>query len=288
MTSSGWTRQHRCEYRQTTVQEPWGATLPARRFRHTTDSTHGRPVAPNVLERHFEADHPNERWTTDITCIWTWEGWLYLTVVLDLYARRVVGWAVQPYLRTELALEALQVALGRRVPAPGDSSAHSSGACVLLPPESGENYTGNSDLLGGGSRRLTLLSCGDRLAHHTQGPPGDQQCSESEVRRHSRDVRLRASAGRSDGVSNPMLDREAFYRNVVHSLRNGVIAIWRDGSTAVLNDAAYRILGLEADPGHIDRSFLDVLGKDHDLADILSLAFTDTELPNRAELRLRS
>ncbi len=93
--------------------------LPARRFRHTTDSTHGRPVAPNVLERHFEADHPNERWTTDITCIWTWEGWLYLAVVLDLYARRVVGWAVQPHLRTELALEALQLALGRRVPAPG-------------------------------------------------------------------------------------------------------------------------------------------------------------------------
>ena len=68
--------------------------LPARRVRHTTDSTHGRPVAPNVLERHFEADHPNQRWTTDITFIWTREGWLYLAVVLDLYARRVVGWAV--------------------------------------------------------------------------------------------------------------------------------------------------------------------------------------------------
>ena len=93
--------------------------LPARRVRHTTDSTHGRPVAPNVLECHFEADHPNQRWTTDITFIWTWEGWLYLAVVLDLYARRVVGWAVQPHLQTELALEALQLALGRRVPAPG-------------------------------------------------------------------------------------------------------------------------------------------------------------------------
>ena len=91
--------------------------LPARRVRHTTDSTHGRPGAPNVLERHFEADHPNQRWTTDITFIWTWEGWLYLAVVLDLYARRVVGWAVQPHLQTELALEALQLALGRRVPA---------------------------------------------------------------------------------------------------------------------------------------------------------------------------
>ena len=92
--------------------------LPARRVRHTTDSTHGRPVAPNVLERHFEADHPNQRWTTDITFIWTWEGWLYLAVVLDLYARRVVGWAVQPHLQTELALEALQLALGHACPPP--------------------------------------------------------------------------------------------------------------------------------------------------------------------------
>ena len=95
------------------------AGLPAQRFRHTTDSTHGQPVAPNVLARHFGADHPNERWTTDITYIWTWEGWLYLAVVLDLYARRVVGWAVQPHLQTALALEALQMALGRRVPATG-------------------------------------------------------------------------------------------------------------------------------------------------------------------------
>ena len=55
-----------------------------------------------------------------------------------------------------------------------------------------------------------------------------------------------------------------------------------------MNDAAYRILGLEQDPSHVGRSFLDVLGKDHDLADILSMAFTDAALPNRAELRLRS
>ena len=85
-----------------------------------------------------------------------------------------------------------------------------------------------------------------------------------------------------------MVDREAFYRNVVHSLRNGVVAIWRDGSIAVINDAAYRILGLDADAGHIGRSYHDVLGSGHDLADVLSLAFTDGELPDRAELRLRS
>jgi len=93
--------------------------LPTQRFRHTTDSTPGRPVAPNVLARHFKADHPNERWTTDITYIWTWEGWLSRAGGLDLYARRVVGWAVPPHLQTELALEALHMARGRRVPATG-------------------------------------------------------------------------------------------------------------------------------------------------------------------------
>ncbi len=67
-----------------------------------------------------------------------------------------------------------------------------------------------------------------------------------------------------------MVDREAFYRNIVHSLRNGVIAIWRDGSMAVVNDATYRILDLDADPAHIGRSFHDVLDKDHDLADVLA------------------
>ena len=93
--------------------------LPAKRVRHTTDSTHGLPVAPNVLARDVEAARPNERWATDITYIWTWDGWLYLAVVLDLCSRRVVGWAVQPHPQTALALEALQMALGRRVPARG-------------------------------------------------------------------------------------------------------------------------------------------------------------------------
>ena len=93
--------------------------LPVKRFRHTTDSDHQRPVAPNVLDRNFDATQPNERWSTDITYLWTWEGWLYLAVILDLFSRRVVGWAVQPHLRAELALEALHMALGRRVPDAG-------------------------------------------------------------------------------------------------------------------------------------------------------------------------
>ena len=84
-----------------------------------------------------------------------------------------------------------------------------------------------------------------------------------------------------------MADQDAFYPNFFHSLRNGVIAIWRDGSIAVVNEAAYRILNLDADPGHIGRSFHDVLGRNHALAEVLSRAFIDADLPNRAEARLR-
>ncbi len=85
-----------------------------KRFRHTTDSKHSDPVAPNILARSFKVDHPNRVWVTDITYVWTWEGWLYLAVVVDLFARRVVGWSVASHMRSELALNALQMALGNR------------------------------------------------------------------------------------------------------------------------------------------------------------------------------
>jgi len=93
--------------------------LPVKRFQRTTHSDHQPPVAPNVLDRAFDAAQPNQRWSTDITYVWTWEGWLYLAVVLDLFSRRVVGWAIQPHLRAELALDALHMALGRRGPEAG-------------------------------------------------------------------------------------------------------------------------------------------------------------------------
>jgi len=90
-----------------------------KRFRRTTDSSHDHPVAANVLNRDFAVEGPNQAWVTDITYLWTREGWLYLAVVLDLFARRVVGWAMAEHLRTSLALEALHMALGRRLPQPG-------------------------------------------------------------------------------------------------------------------------------------------------------------------------
>lgn len=92
---------------------------PRRRFRKTTDSRHSDPIAPNVLERNFEATAPNQVWVTDVTYVWTYEGWLNLAVVLDLYARRVVGWAASEANDTNLALAALSMATKRRKPPPG-------------------------------------------------------------------------------------------------------------------------------------------------------------------------
>jgi putative transposase len=90
-----------------------------RRFRRTTDSAHAYPVAPNLLERDFTANAPDRVWLADLTYIWTAEGWLYLAVVLDLFSRRVVGWAMADHLGHELALAALDMAIARSRPAPG-------------------------------------------------------------------------------------------------------------------------------------------------------------------------
>ena len=90
-----------------------------RRFRVTTDSRHSHPVAPNELKRNFTAAAPNKVWVTDITYIWTREGWLYLAAILDLYSRRVVGWSMDSCMDRSLALDALGMALKTRRPEPG-------------------------------------------------------------------------------------------------------------------------------------------------------------------------
>lgn len=90
-----------------------------RRFVRTTDSRHTQPVAPNVLERNFSPGQPNCTWATDITYIWTRQGWLYLAVILDLYSRRVVGWAMSQHIDRHLVLNALDMALKSRRPPRG-------------------------------------------------------------------------------------------------------------------------------------------------------------------------
>ena len=92
---------------------------PPRRFVRTTDSDHDDPIAENVLGRDFTADAPNMKWVGDITYVWTASGWMYLAVIIDLFSRRVVGWAIADHMRAELAVDALKMALGRRRPPAG-------------------------------------------------------------------------------------------------------------------------------------------------------------------------
>ena len=78
-----------------------------KRFKVTTDSDHHETISPNTLNRQFEVGSPNTVWTTDITYIWTLEGWLYLAVVIDLFSRQVVGWAITDHIRASLCVSGL-------------------------------------------------------------------------------------------------------------------------------------------------------------------------------------
>jgi transposase InsO family protein len=90
-----------------------------KRFKRTTDSRHKLPVAPNRVNQQFKVEQPDRIWCGDITYLWTLEGWLYLAVIIDLYSRKVVGWAMDRQIKTSLVLEALRMAYWRRKPAPG-------------------------------------------------------------------------------------------------------------------------------------------------------------------------
>ena len=90
-----------------------------KRFRKTTDSSHGKRCAPNLLDRDFSANRKNRKWAGDITYVWTNGGWLYLAVLIDLHSRRVVGWSLAKHLGAELVTSALRMALGRRRPPAG-------------------------------------------------------------------------------------------------------------------------------------------------------------------------
>jgi len=90
-----------------------------KKFVNTTDSNHNLPVAENLLNRQFNPAMPNQACTSDITYIHTRTGWLYLAVVMDLYSRKIIGWAMNSTMHTELVSRALLMAIGQRQPAPG-------------------------------------------------------------------------------------------------------------------------------------------------------------------------
>lgn len=90
-----------------------------RKFVHTTNSRHDLPVAANVLDRQFTPARPNAAWVSDITYVRTRSGWLYLGAVMDLYSRKIVGWAMAPSMPAQLVCDALRMAIATRRPAPG-------------------------------------------------------------------------------------------------------------------------------------------------------------------------
>jgi putative transposase len=78
-----------------------------KRFKVTTDSNHNEAISPNILDRNFDVVAPNKVWTTDITSIWTLEGWLYVAIVPDLFSRQIVGLSMADHMRTSLCTNAL-------------------------------------------------------------------------------------------------------------------------------------------------------------------------------------
>ena len=90
-----------------------------KKFKATTDSNHSFNIAPNLLDRDFFAEQPNQKWAGDISYVWTREGWLYLAVIIDLHSRRVIGWAVSSRMKRDLAIRALKMAIALRNPPEG-------------------------------------------------------------------------------------------------------------------------------------------------------------------------
>jgi putative transposase len=133
-----------------------------RRFKRTTDSRHGGPIAPNLLSRKFRVSKPNRAWATDVTAISTGEGWLYLAPMIDLCARRVVAWAGSEHNDTALALEVLRTALQKRRPPAGFLHHSDRGS-----PYASDDY------------RAALTGCGARQSMSRKGDCWDNAVAES-------------------------------------------------------------------------------------------------------------
>ena len=107
-------------YRTRTLMREGGLVVRRKkRFVVTTDSNHADPIADNLLDRQFIQTEKNKVWTTDITYLWTMQGWVYLAVVLDLYSRRIVGWSMDEHMETSLIKRALNMAINLRQPGEG-------------------------------------------------------------------------------------------------------------------------------------------------------------------------
>lgn len=133
-----------------------------RRYRSTTDSNHGFPVAENLVQREFDVAEPNLIWASDLTYISTAEGWLYLCVILDLFSRKVVGWAMGSRMSADLMIQALLMACMSRRPPKG----------VIFHSDRGSQYCSNRF-------RKNLESYGMRQSMSRKGDPWDNAPVES-------------------------------------------------------------------------------------------------------------
>ena len=148
-----------------------------RRYRVTTDSKHKLPVAPNLLNREFTPTEPDQVFSSDITYIWTDEGWLYLAVVLDLFNREVVGWSIKPRMTADLVTDALTMAWFLRRPTPG----------ALCHSDRSSQYASHEF-------QRTLVAYGVRCSMSRKGNCWDTQ---SKIRLERRTDLTRAGIGRA-------------------------------------------------------------------------------------------
>ncbi|MDN4066213.1 MULTISPECIES: IS3-like element ISRso20 family transposase, partial [Ralstonia solanacearum species complex] len=154
-----------------------------RKYIATTNSNHGLPVAPNLLERNFTVTMPNQVWTTDITYVPTAEGWLYLSVIIDLFSRQVVGWSMQPHMKAELVTDALRMAWFRRRPAAG----------VIVHSDRGSQYC--SGLFQGALRAYGMRSSMSRRGDCWDNAPTESLWGSLKVGRlHGRQFATRRAA----------------------------------------------------------------------------------------------
>ncbi|WP_404462590.1 IS3 family transposase [Sutcliffiella horikoshii] len=136
--------------------------IPEQRFVVTTDSNHNQPIYPNLLNREFNPEKPNQVWVTDITYIWTLKGWLYLATVMDLFSRKIVGWSLNKTMTKELPLQALNRAINQRKPPYG----------LIHHSDRGSQYT-SSDYIA------RLKECNMEISMSRKGNCYDNACMES-------------------------------------------------------------------------------------------------------------
>jgi len=141
------------------VMKQAGVSVEGRRRRapKTTDSHHGYGGAPHVLARNFAVTAPHVAWCGDLTSLWTEEGWLYVSVLVDVYARKVVGWAMSDHVDTQLVTDALEMALGRRRPPTG----------LVHQSDRGSQYASHAyrELLADHGMACSMRGKGDCLDH---------------------------------------------------------------------------------------------------------------------------